>query len=150
MHLTYYHVSNSTRTYTVQSEGPQRTFHIMPIPLFVIHAATHLALKLGYPETAATMPCGVDPHILLPCVEELVHSWDVPRNTLLVLLFSGQGRAAHIAVEAGWEAKTFDIIDDPHEDMTTPVGLCYAAFLVMSIVVGGTLWLSPACCSWLS
>ena len=122
----------------------------MHVPLFIIHAAAHLALQLGYPETAATAPSGVDPIILLPKVEELVHSWDVPRNTLMVLLFSGQGRAAHIAFENGYPASTFDIIDDTHQDITSPVGLLYAAFLVMSIVVGGTLWLSPSCSSWLS
>ncbi|CAK0822493.1 unnamed protein product, partial [Prorocentrum cordatum] len=51
--------------------------------------------------------------------------------------------------DKGLNAKSFDKVNSHRENLLSVYGLMYAVYLIRSVVVGGTVWLSPDCSSWL-
>ena len=70
----------------------------------------------------------------------------IRRNVGLVLLCSGAGGAAVAFEEAGGHAKTFEKLNDSHnQGLLTPRGLLRAACLIVAVLPGGLVWASPPC-----
>ena len=71
----------------------------------------------------------------------------VPRRHSSLEVFSGCRR---LSAALGPGALTFDIEDDPLEDLRTTVGLLHASLLVLSLLPGALVWLAPPCTTWVS
>ena len=85
------------------------------------------------------------------CVEDVVDQ-DVERRIDVVELWSGVASIAKAARARSLAAETFDIADDPEQDILKKSGFNIALDMVLRIRPGGLLWMAPVCSSfcWLS
>ena len=111
---------------------------------FILAHAHLLLLQLRHDGSEAT------PETILRVVQKASAEWDVVRDTHSVLICAGKGGAAAKAAELGLTAWTLEIDDEADQDLTCMSGLLYAAWITMKLVVGGLLWSSPPCTTWLS
>ena len=73
---------------------------------------------------------------------------NITRDLDVVELWSGVGRVAGAGRARGYRVATFDIEDDPSQDLTTLDGFRKALRLVLRLVPGGLLWMGVQCSSW--
>lgn len=91
-----------------------------------------------------------DPQLVRVVVNEVHRAISyVPRKLGWAEICSGKAGNTKAVEQLGVPGATFDRLDDPAEDLCTAGGLMYAGFIVLCIVAGGSLWLSPECCTWL-
>ena len=85
------------------------------------------------------------------CMADVVDQ-DVERRIDVVELWSGVGSVASAARARSLAAETFDVADDPEQDILKKRGFKIALGMVLRIRVGGLLWMAPVCSSfcWLS
>lgn len=73
------------------------------------------------------------------------------RDLACVEVFSGAGSIWRAAREAGFATASFDILEDPAQDVCTEGGFLALAQLALRLAPGGLLWVAPMCnsFSWL-
>jgi hypothetical protein len=73
------------------------------------------------------------------------------RDLACVEVFSGAGSVWRAAQGAGFAAASFDILEDPAQDVCVESGFLALAQLVLRLAPGGLLWVAPMCnsFSWL-
>ena len=70
------------------------------------------------------------------------------RNFKCVEYFSGVGNVARAFDSRNLRSRTYDVIDDPREDLNTPEGLLMALFLACCLMPGGLAHWATVCSSW--
>jgi len=89
---------------------------------------------------------------LLQVAAQWVHdrAGSITRDLHLFEFCSGSGRATAAVMRRGGAAAGFDkATRHPTEDATVLSGVMFAGLLVCRLVVGGLLWCSPQCSTWL-
>ena len=120
------------------------------LPWSVAEACREVQQQLGINEDALEQPLLLSPDALLSVVVSYWNQWQPERYLNLLLLYGGQGGAALKMQEMGYCARSLDMINDPAENILCIKGALLTFYLVKCVVSHGTVWMSPACKSWLS
>jgi len=119
------------------------------LPPEVQNACAALQQKLCIREEELETPGLLSVDALLQCVVQCSASWQPKPYLNLLLLYGGQGGAAKKMQEWRVHADSLDMINDPSEDILCIKGCLLTTYMVKCVVRYGTVWMSPACRSWL-
>eukprot|EP00959_Pyramimonas_sp_CCMP1952_P333298 6978936-Pyramimonas_sp.AAC.1 len=80
---------------------------------------------------------------------EVSSLWTVWRTDTLCLLFAGHSEACRFAKQHGHSTSSVEYAIEFDQDVTRLTGMLWALWCIMSFKVGGLLWCSPECRTWL-
>ena len=106
-----------------------------------------------YREQLDTVGCDLDQRFYasqnLPQIEMYISTWSMLRSTGILDFYNGQGALKSVGTHRGHVVDSFDVLNDPSENICTEEGFFKGLDKVLQVMLRGLIVWGPPCSLWI-